>query len=40
MTALPDLLLATEPVLPTWTGWGVLIVSVVLVVGWLAVLYR
>lgn len=40
MTALPDLFLATEPVLPTWAGWIVLIVSVVLVVGWLAALYR
>ncbi|SFS76900.1 hypothetical protein [Halostagnicola kamekurae] len=40
MSTLPDLLLATEPVLPAWTGWGVLIVSLLLTVGWLSALYR
>ncbi|MDJ1430636.1 hypothetical protein [Halostagnicola sp. A-GB9-2] len=41
MTALTHLLLEAEPALPmTIVGWGVLLVSLLIAVVWLAFLYR
>ncbi|WP_256558443.1 hypothetical protein [Salinilacihabitans rarus] len=40
MSELAYVVLASEPALPTGTGWVVLIVSLLITVAWLLYLYR